>query len=236
MQPKFWEELQMGLKTKLAMAVATSAAGAAMIAGGTFAEFSSQASTTANTFSSGTLQLALNPNGSGWGAHDTNVGATWVSPSNWAPGESMEATLQLSDTGTIGAKHVFFTFAGLNDSNPSLLSQIYITSIKEKIGTTVITTSPATIASQIGVTAGQPLTLAAFVSHQYMTADDGSTNGGYVIQAGNKQDYSLTLDLTFNDNADNTYQGKSASFDMNLNATQNTPTDGYIELHQAPAK
>jgi spore coat-associated protein N len=225
----------MGLKTKLVMALATSAAGAAMIAGGTFAEFSSSAATQTNTFSAGTLQLALSPDGgTNWGNHDANVGATWVSPTNWAPGQDMTGTIKLTDEGSIGAKHVYFTFANVTDSK-QLLSQIYVTSISENFNGHAVTTDPATIASQIGVASGQPLTLQEFVSHEYYTFDPGSDNGGYVLQPGNKQDYSLTLGLKFNDDGStdqNVYQGATASFDMNLEATQNSPTEGYVALPQ----
>ena len=67
----------MGLKTKLAMAMATSAAGAAMIAGGSFAYFNESVSNTSNTFTAGSITLT--PGGS-WNS-TANL-------SNLAPGDN----------------------------------------------------------------------------------------------------------------------------------------------------
>jgi spore coat-associated protein N len=84
----------MGLKTKLAMAVATSAAGAAMIAGGSFALFSASTSNTSNTFTAGTVKIADNTaNGGVWS------GAQYIG--NLAPGDSENGTLTVQNTGTL---------------------------------------------------------------------------------------------------------------------------------------
>jgi hypothetical protein len=59
-----WEKIvgrnfEMGLKTKLSMALMTSIAGAIMIVSGSFAFFSATASNTGNTFSAGTVKLGV---------------------------------------------------------------------------------------------------------------------------------------------------------------------------------
>ncbi len=86
----------MGLKTKLAMAVATSAAGAAMIAGGSFALFTSASANTSNTFTAGTVIVDATQAG-------TPVFASTDSTfSNMAPGDNGNVTLTVKNTGTLG--------------------------------------------------------------------------------------------------------------------------------------
>jgi spore coat-associated protein N len=83
----------MGLKTKLAMAVATSAAGAAMIAGGSFALFTSSATNSGNTFTAGTVVLSDITNGS--------VTSQAVNFSNLAPGDNGTVTMTVKNNGTL---------------------------------------------------------------------------------------------------------------------------------------
>ncbi|MDQ0188943.1 hypothetical protein JI721_02315 [Alicyclobacillus cycloheptanicus] len=81
----------MGLKTKVAMAMGTSAAGAAMVIGGTFALFTASASTTSDAFTAGTLKL--NTSGQFFaGALNVN---------NLAPGDSIQGTFNITNTGSL---------------------------------------------------------------------------------------------------------------------------------------
>ncbi|WP_067623052.1 TasA family protein [Alicyclobacillus acidiphilus] len=123
----------MGLKTKLAMALATSAAGAAMIAGGTFAYFSSTATNTANTFAAGTLRLTANGV-----AGSSSTGAMDIT--NAEPGTSFDQTWTLENTGTIDANSlsaaVSYTSTipsgntvDFSGEDPDFGSQLYINKI-----------------------------------------------------------------------------------------------------------
>ncbi|WP_054970509.1 TasA family protein [Alicyclobacillus ferrooxydans] len=102
----------MGLKTKLAMAVATSAAGAAMIAGGTFAYFSSTQQSTGNTFATGTITLGMDVNGSA--ASNANF-----TLSNKIPGDSFSIPITLTNSGTHAAGHTYLSFSTTSETGAS---------------------------------------------------------------------------------------------------------------------
>ncbi len=87
----------MGLKTKLAMAFVSSAAGAAMIAGGTFAMFTTAAQNDSNTFTAGKITLDIT---------DNSVGKIWGTTKSFgplAPGDSQSnfQDVTLKNNGTI---------------------------------------------------------------------------------------------------------------------------------------
>lgn len=83
----------MGIKKKLAMAVTTTALGAAIMASGSFALFSATTANTNNTFASGTVKL---------NATNAQVWSTQANVSNLAPGDSGTfGTLTLANTGTL---------------------------------------------------------------------------------------------------------------------------------------
>ena len=65
---------------------------------GAFAAFTDSASATDNVFQAGTLDLELSQDGVAWAE---NTSGTWVSPTNWAPGDSFSDTLWLRNAGTI---------------------------------------------------------------------------------------------------------------------------------------
>lgn len=83
----------MGLKTKLAMGLVTSAAGAAMVAGGSFALFTSSATNSNNTFTAGTVVV------------DDVTGGTLssqeVNAANLAPGDGKTLTMTVKNDGTL---------------------------------------------------------------------------------------------------------------------------------------
>lgn len=74
----------------------------AAIGGGAFAFFSSEATSEANTFSAGTLTLALSDDDE---TDETTVSATWTA-TDFAPGQSVSGTLKLKNTGSVLADHV----------------------------------------------------------------------------------------------------------------------------------
>jgi spore coat-associated protein N len=83
----------MGLKTKIVMAMATSAAGAAMVVGGSFALFSANASTNSDTFTAGTVKVTAPTDG--WHKADS------LAFSNMAPGDTVTESFQLQNTGSL---------------------------------------------------------------------------------------------------------------------------------------
>lgn len=87
--------LKLGLKSKFGMALASTALGAALIGGGTFALFTSEATNAGNTFTAGTLEIA-----------DVTGGAAFSTTTyfeNLAPGDSEESKLKIENTGSLDA-------------------------------------------------------------------------------------------------------------------------------------
>lgn len=85
-----------GLKTKLGLALASTALGATLVAGGSFAYFTSQAESTSNEFQAGTLTIALNAATPWSGNFNIN---------NWAPGDSAEQEVTIRNTGSLPLKY-----------------------------------------------------------------------------------------------------------------------------------
>ena len=85
----------MGLTTKLAMAMVTSAAGAAMIAGGSFALFTGSATNNSNTFTAGTVAIADYTGGP--------VASTMEYFNNLAPGDTNTKNVTIKNTGNLDA-------------------------------------------------------------------------------------------------------------------------------------
>ena len=102
------------------------AVGAAAI-GGTYAWFSSQQSSTGNTFSSGTVALKLaNINSANWA--DT-VAATW-NFTNMAPGGApQESILRLENQGTVKTESIDLSLAHGDDSGSGIEKQLRITKL-----------------------------------------------------------------------------------------------------------
>jgi predicted ribosomally synthesized peptide with SipW-like signal peptide len=79
-----------------------------IVGAGTFAYFSDTETSANNTFTAGTLNLGLaNVSSNSTGS----ATATWTSPSNWAPGDNVSATLYVNNAGTINMSSVNVTFS-----------------------------------------------------------------------------------------------------------------------------
>jgi len=107
----------------------------AMVAGGgLYAYFSDTVESQDNAFTAGTLDLKIW--GSSWS--DGPVGATWVSPSNWAPGEAFTATLKVKNEGSIDAIYLAGDYHNYRNTDPgndgsSLADVIEVISYEEYI-------------------------------------------------------------------------------------------------------
>lgn len=85
----------MSIKKKFAGAILTTALGATLIGGGTFALFHATAENTGNTFTAGTLTI-----------NDVTGGAVFkdsMNITNLAPGDQDEKTLKIQNTGNLDA-------------------------------------------------------------------------------------------------------------------------------------
>ncbi|MFD1928590.1 TasA family protein [Sporosarcina siberiensis] len=85
----------MSLKKKLAMSIATGALAVSMIGGGTYAYFN-DVETSVNQFAAGTLDLTLNP--------ETIISVNKIKPGDW-----MDRTFALENTGSLDISKVLLT-------------------------------------------------------------------------------------------------------------------------------
>lgn len=160
----------------------------AIMAGATFAFFSSTATSTGNVFGTGTLELLLD---------DTNevTPAATISASfgsTLAPGGSTSGFISMHNDGTINIAKVKLGATETVTSSPDLAAKLNITSAK--IGTeSTCTTSPTDII-------GSFTTLAALNSGTISLPSSSITAGA---------DKFLCMTFTLDSGTDNTYQGKS---------------------------
>jgi spore coat-associated protein N len=207
------------------------------LVGGAFAYFTDTATSSGNTFTAGTLDLQLSNDGTNF--YD-GVTSTWLSPANWAPGSSFTATLSATNIGSIDSRHIYFMFSNLSHTDgdadgSNMMNAVIVSQVKERFNSTTTSNQAAYIDSVIGNNDGV-LTLAEFAGfangwYGYFTEDD-KTGDGIVLGAGDLADYDLILEFTFDANAGNIYQGDSCSFDITLQATQQSPVDGIVRLHE----
>ena len=121
------------INSKILLSVASIAAAAALVIGATFAYFSDTGSSTGNVFSSGTLDMKLSD---GSETDQDSVSGTWGLAS--ASGDTFDSTLNIKNTGSVGANHVEFAFTNVvvnptpspgNNPTPPLDSVIEITTL-----------------------------------------------------------------------------------------------------------
>ncbi|CAM4210078.1 TasA family protein [Paenibacillus typhae] len=108
------------LKKTMAMAMATTALGATLIAGGSFAIFTSSVQNTGNTFAAGELKIGLDK-------EDTN-GAKYFTLENWAPGDSDIQRVVVTNKGSLELRYDLTLAVGgdlgtaiLPDSHPIVI-------------------------------------------------------------------------------------------------------------------
>jgi predicted ribosomally synthesized peptide with SipW-like signal peptide len=85
----------MSIKKKMGAALVSTALGAALIGGGTFALFTDSAQNTGNTFAAGTLEISL----------DKPDGTKYFDISNIAPGDSGSATVTVKNEGSLELRY-----------------------------------------------------------------------------------------------------------------------------------
>ena len=102
-----------------------------LVGAGVTAFFSDTGTSTANTFTTGTLVVDVADANDAYNG-DKTVTATWQSPAGWAPGESFTSTLYLKNTGSVGAHAVYEDWTKLADSS-GLSNWIQVTEISDSI-------------------------------------------------------------------------------------------------------
>ena len=197
---------------------------------GTYSYFSDTETSTGNTFTAGTMDLKLSNDGTTW---TDGVTATWTSPSNWAPGETVTARLHIKNEGSIGA---YWLYIGIKTPvTGELCSQIIITEfvIEEYWGGYNHIDWMATSYGPWDTNGDGKLTLAEFAQyagtdHPYgFMANGDEWTGTYdpsapkILPAG--ADITLRMTFLFNPDAGNEYQGKSCSFDLTVSIWNGYP-------------
>jgi predicted ribosomally synthesized peptide with SipW-like signal peptide len=87
------------MNTKILTSILAIGVAAAMLGTGTFAYFSDTVESDHNTFTAGTLSMAIQDSDEG---PTTNpVYHSWESPVGWEPGQSFESTVYVTNTGTM---------------------------------------------------------------------------------------------------------------------------------------
>lgn len=198
--------------------------------GSAFAYFSDVETSQGNTFTAGTLAMRIADNNEGW-FDGAPVSASWQSPSNWAPGETITTgIIRLENVGTIDIKYLFTTYYNYSFTGADLASVIEVVEYWEYIpgyGWNDNIQPLQNLWSLVGNLA-KPLTLKELIDASWVgdaTELDYCTGSGYdttpgpaIIVGGIYQTY---LKLRFMETADNTYQGASCSFDIEYEGVQN---------------
>ena len=206
----------------------------ALMGAGTMAYFSASATSTANSFQTGTLTLNLANDGSTW---QSGVTATWAPPTNWAPGDTHTATLYLKNTGSVGSKAVYENWKNASGYT-ALLDHIFVTEISDSYAWSGGSNKPYGdnylpnfLNSDVNTNHDGFLTLAELGSwgdrkvtssspkpwDVKETTDPNDT--GVVLPAGGT--LGLRYTFQFDPAAGNEFQGKTMSIDLNVMASQN---------------
>lgn len=85
----------MSMKQKLTMAMATTALGAALLAGGSFALFTSTDTNSGNSFAAGTVKISM----------DKPDGTTYFNVSNIAPGDKGSSKVTVKNNGSLELRY-----------------------------------------------------------------------------------------------------------------------------------
>lgn len=188
---------------------------------GTSSYFSDTEKSTGNVFTAGTLHTQLSNDGSSW--HD-DVATTWVSPSNWAPGEYFESTLYMRDSGSIGVKYI--AVKGENLDNYTFGNHIFLkTIIYTEEGHAYNITDSVILHYGMDVSGDGNITLSEFVTwcntpHSMLFSTGAWKSGSDYLQPSYGNTQYLTLGFEFDPAADNGYQGSTAHFDLRIGAFQ----------------
>jgi len=186
---------------------------------GTYSYFSDTAKSTGNVFTAGTLDLKLANAG---GEYTNEVTATWSSPAGWAPGETVEATLYMKNTGSIGIHHIRVGVGNLGGTglwDAVLLTKFVffegdITDMVKGFGPTDY---PLDNNKDGKVTLHEFINWCAQPHSILLFAGAWTTGPDYIAPGGTQY---LTLGFTFDSDAGNSYQGLTASFDLTILAYQ----------------
>ncbi|SEU23950.1 TasA family protein [Paenibacillus sp. NFR01] len=190
----------MGIKKTLGLGVASAALGLSLIGGGTFAYFSSTATSTA-TFAAGTLKLSSIPE-------------TIVNLTNMKPGDYAVRNFALKNDGTLDIKLLTLgTAYNVTDAKGDNASADLGAHFKVKILDSSYTSGPL---------AGHVLSEISLKDLKAITAYDLILNGAIPggIAAGDTKNFKVAFEFVDNGQDQNVFQGDGLSLTWTFNAFQ----------------
>ena len=200
---------------------------------GTMAYFSSTPTATGNAFTAGNLDVKL-WDGDSW---EDSLSGFWTSPAEWAPGESFTRRLYFKNFGSVDAKVLLLDFHDYSGTPGSFWNVIEVITFIEHIegeGVNYADYIPLWPAPFYGDQA-VPLTLHELIigtpdgvsgqlnDYEYLLYDtwradtdaDGYNEFGGAYLASGVEGW-IELEFKFSEDADNTYQDATCSFDLDL--------------------
>lgn len=169
----------------------------ALMAGATFAFFTSQANSTGNVFNAGTLAVnVLDQN------QDT-VFASETLASGWVPGDQTLVNFDVKNTGTVPVN--FSGFAAGTWGNPTLdaLNKVRVIKVERWNGSGWETL----VSNPLGIT-----------GNFYYTSDGTTIGTPFVLNPGDRAQLQITVE--FDPTADDQFQGATFTSQIQVNAKQ----------------
>jgi spore coat-associated protein N len=210
----------MGIKKKLGLGIASAALGLSLVGGGTFAYFSDQA-TIHNGFAAGTLNLEV-------GKYPDTQWPVNFDLSNLRPGDTVERTFDLKNTGSLAIENTFLDFSKVSVSNPlntgatddDFLSALTVTYFYETVvNGQYVPQSMLLNSQQISLKDAIAGNYAGKIQPQFLKGTKlNLTPDG--IEAGNFGRYRIMISFPDTNVSQNKLQGMVAKVDFNLEARQ----------------
>jgi len=237
------------VKRKVLASLLVIAVVVALVGAGSWAWFSDTEESVGNTFTAGTLNLQIADNDEGW-FDGTPVHASWQSPSGWAPGQTFSAIVRVKNAGTIDATYLGLDWHNLQGymAFANVIEVTTLKEYVPGVGWIDDLACPGQCYASLVGNGDLVLTLRELMESYIVGSEpqasnpggwfqdefgmwvahltDGVTGNGYdtvpvgmpAIPAGGT--YQMEMGFTFMTSADNTYQGKSCSFDVSFMAAQ----------------
>ena len=196
------EEIKMTLKKKLAMGVATGALALSMIGGGTYAYFN-DVETSTNQFAAGTLDLTLNPE-------------TIINVDNIKPGDWMNRTFKLENTGSLDISKIFLT-TSYTESVAGFGEHIVVDFLRNEDKGSIAGPSNVIVSKTLAELASMSPDAVKNVSPSFFGLQGGEASG---IKAGTKDNMYVKFRFNENNADQNAYQGASLELKWMFDAQQ----------------
>ncbi|MHB0915686.1 MAG: hypothetical protein ACYC4M_08405 [Thermoleophilia bacterium] len=178
--------------------------------------------TMAHQFTKGKVDIQLSNDGI---TYSDGVTRTWVSPTNWAPGDELTAQLYISDTGKKAVESLLADWTNPAYGDPNLLDVVEVTSWRETADGLSVNRAPlyAVLYDDDGdgrlslwelVNAGT-ISLGLPAGYISSPGPDPVMSGGIFPADGV---YVVEMSFRFMEEAGNEYQGAAASFVLQITA------------------